>query len=154
MAVGQTVFKGNQAVIYKADPQSQTTGLLTLTVGDASSDRSSFRIAVVSVEGSLEENFQITQDFYSNIYYTVFGEKIMQLTVRCVDFQRVCSNTRSIYSLSDFARMLREAKNNNVLPSVTITYDTFTITGYLVAIPFMIQTPTPNYSLVIMGTFK
>lgn len=154
MAVGQTVFKGNQAVIYKADPQSQTTGLLTLTVGDASSDRSSFRIAVVSVEGSLEENFQITQDFYSNIYYTVFGEKIMQLTVRCVDFQRVCSNTRSIYSLSDFARMLREAKNNNVLPSVTITYDNFTITGYLVAIPFMIQTPTPNYSLVIMGTFK
>lgn len=154
MAVGQTVFKGNQAVIYKADPQSQTTGLLTLTVGGASSDRSSFRIAVVSVEGSLEENFQITQDFYSNIYYTVFGEKIMQLTVRCVDFQRVCSNTRSIYSLSDFARMLREAKNNNVLPSVTITYDNFTITGYLVAIPFMIQTPTPNYSLVIMGTFK
>lgn len=154
MAVGQTVFKGNQAVIYKADPQSQTTGLLTLTVGGASSDRSSFRIAVVSVEGSLEENFQITQDFYSNIYYTVFGEKIMQLTVRCVDFQRVCSNTRSIYSLSDFARMLREAKNNNVLPSVTITYDKFTITGYLVAIPFMIQTPTPNYSLVIMGTFK
>lgn len=154
MAVGQTVFKGNQAVIYKADPQSQTTGLLTLTVGDASSDRSSFRIAVVSVEGSLEENFQITQDFYSNIYYTVFGEKIMQLTVRCVDFQRVCSNARSIYSLSDFARMLREAKNNNVLPSVTITYDNFTITGYLVAIPFMIQTPTPNYSLVIMGTFK
>lgn len=154
MAVGQTVFKGNQAVIYKADPQSQTTGLLTLTVGDASSDRSSFRIAVVSVEGSLEENFQITQDFYSNIYYTVFGEKIMQLTVRCVDFQRVCSNTRSIYSLSDFARMLREAKNRNVLPSVTITYDNFTITGYLVAIPFMIQTPTPNYSLVIMGTFK
>lgn len=154
MAVGKTVFKGNQAVIYKADPQSQTTGLLTLTVGDASSDRSSFRIAVVSVEGSLEENFQITQDFYSNIYYTVFGEKIMQLTVRCVDFQRVCSNTRSIYSLSDFARMLREAKNRNVLPSVTITYDNFTITGYLVAIPFMIQTPTPNYSLVIMGTFK
>lgn len=154
MAVGQTVFKGNQAVIYKADPQSQTTGLLTLTVGDASSDRSSFRIAVVSVEGSLEENFQITQDFYSNIYYTVFGEKIMQLTVRCVDFQRVCSNTRSIYSLSDFARMLREAKNRNVLPSVTITYDNFTIAGYLVAIPFMIQTPTPNYSLVIMGTFK
>lgn len=154
MAVGKTVFKGNQAVIYKADPQSQTTGLLTLTVGGASSDRASFRIAVVSVEGSLEENFQITQDFYSNIYYTVFGEKIMQLTVRCVDFQRVCPNTRNIYSLSDFARMLREAKNRNVLPSVTITYDNFTITGYLVAIPFMIQTPTPNYSLVIMGTFK
>ena len=72
MAVGKTVFKGNQAVIYKADPQSQTTGLLTLTVGDASSDRASFRIAVVSVEGSLEENFQITQDFYSYILHCIW----------------------------------------------------------------------------------
>ena len=150
------ILKGNQAVLYKAE--SATPGLLTIGISGGGrsyySGKNSFNIAVMSVDGSLEENFQLTQDFASNLYYTVFGEKAMQLQVRCIDLQGNCANAQRVYKLSNFATMLRDAKKRNQLPVVTITYDNFTINGYLVAIQFLVQHPSPSYALVIIGTFS
>ena len=150
------ILKGNQTVLYQAE--TPTPGLLTINLQGGGktyySGKNSFNIAVMSVDGSLEENFQITQDFASNLYYTVFGEKAMQLQVRCVDLHGNCADVQRVYKLSNFATMLRDAKKRNQLPMVTITYDNFTINGYLVAIQFIIQHPSPTYALVIIGTFS
>lgn len=150
------ILKGNQAVLYKSE--SATPGLLTINLSGGgksySYGKNSFNIAVMSVDGSLEENFQLTQDFASNLYYTVFGEKAMQLHVRCIDLHGDCDDAKRVYKLSNFATMLRDAKKRNQLPEVTITYDKFTINGYLVAIQFIIQHPSPAYELVIIGTFS
>lgn len=150
------ILKGNQTVLYQAE--TATPGLLTIYLQGGGktyySGKNSFNIAVMSVDGSLEENFQLTQDFASNLYYTVFGEKAMQLQVRCVDLHGNCADVKRVYKLSNFATMLRDAKKRNQLPMVTITYDNFTINGYLVAIQFIVQHPSPSYALVIIGTFS
>ena len=150
------ILKGNQVVLYKSE--SATPGLLTINLSGGGKSynfgKDSFNIAVISVDGSLEENFQLTQDFDSNLYYTVFGEKAMQLQVRCIDLNVNCDDAKKVYKLSNFATMLRDAKKRNRLPEVTITYDKFTINGYLVAIQFIVQHPSPTYALVIIGTFS